>query len=265
MPHPSDTNCMVAAQSFQNLTKFVDAAKAMTDGWSGILERSGNVLGLGMDPFLLPISEHRALGHFDENTYSDWLAWVLTVAFSSGRYSSRLCDQLFVDPSDLTLSGPVEVPNIERESPAERGHEGRAGRHDILIVFPTSQRVWHIEAKVTTAERADVQKHPGYVESLGKQYPACDIRHLFLVTSADRRSYPISSDTDAPAFQAITWEELAGRMRRIVSKSGSHDLPEAMILFLCALIEQKLLGMHSGSLRQMNFVSRNLEIINARV
>jgi hypothetical protein len=98
------------------------------------------------------------------------------------------------------------------------GHEGHAGRHDILIIFPSTRGVWHIEVKTTAAEDADIAKHKGYDQSLRKKFPACDIRHVLLVVSAEKRSYPVSDESNAHVFLAITWQELSGRMRRLVGR-----------------------------------------------
>jgi hypothetical protein len=251
-----------ATHAFSGLDVFVNAAKNLVSDVEKTVQDSAKILKSGDDPISLKLTDNRRLDNLEENSYSDWLAWVLQVACAGTRHSSRLIDDLFGHSLNAVASesdsgeesGP---PLIVREIQVERGHEGKAGRLDILVDFSDLKCpiVWHIEVKTTSAEAADIDKHQGYASSLNGRYGDI-VRHILLVTSARKESYPTANGE--AAFSTLTWEELSRRMRHRVSRSSRFELKEAMMLFMCALIEQKLIGIRPNSLEQFWYLKECL-------
>lgn len=139
-----------------------------------------------------------------------------------------------------------EVPLIQREFPVEEGHAGHAGRLDLFIHFAKVGLTWNIEVKKGTAEEADLAKNIGYSNALAatRQYRHC--RHLLLVTEHEKEKYD--------EFCPVRWEELCVRIRKWIMSHRDGGLESAMLLLLCAIIEQKLLGIALGSIRQMEYI-----------
>lgn len=245
-----------AAAIFYQAEAFGKAAQRLTDSANDLLKRSGCRLGLAADPFRLPINTHRQLQSLNENAFSDCLAWVFEFACEQIDRPLLFFETILrqdAHPESGLQQHSQEVPTIRREVSVPHGHDGQTGRLDLLVDFKRAKRTWHIEVKRYGAEQADLGKNPGYVRWLDSCFTNCE--HILLVTRAGEITYE--------RFRPLTWKELTLRIRSWVANSPQQRLAEAMLLFFCALVEQKLLDITKGSLRQIAYIEKSMEEFNA--
>jgi len=237
-----------AIAAFEKAAPFFEAAKASMQTARCRLQLSGERLGFEIDPFLLPISSHRQMRLLNENAYMDWFAWVLDVACENTPHPLSLCTKILLDeePSPQASGGYGDKPKIMRELPVDKGDEGRAGRLDLLIVFPDKKSVFHIEAKVVDAESAYLDKNDGYSSYLEKYYQGC--RNFLLTTGCQKSSYS--------GFVSLTWDEICARIRQWVAERSGHGLSNAMLLLFCAIVEQQLGALKVGSTAQIAYLEQ---------
>jgi len=243
---------LAAISGFQGCEQFAKVALALESECREVRLHSPIADKLGTDPFSLPITLHRRFQGLNENAYSDWLAWVLQVLCQEVTDPIKLCEWLFLGETQQTALNDKEVPNIQRESPLKKGHEGQSGRADLLVSFASKGILWHIEVKVTPAESAELGKHIGYVESLDKEYSGFGIRHILLVTKSASNNYPAGRDH---SFAALTWAELCQRLRQIVLNTDMPTLSASIAMLFCGLVEQQLLGIQKDSIAQLKYLS----------
>lgn len=103
-------------------------------------------------------------------------------------------------------------------------------------------------SKRGSAEAADLEKNGGYVNALDAmvQYVGC--RNLLLVTEHKESRYD--------EFTPLKWEDLCARIRKRVMRQGDGGLDLAILLLLCAIVEQQLLQLAPGSLRQIDYIGK---------
>jgi hypothetical protein len=200
-----------------------------------LLNRSAALLDPLADPLEEDFGAHRWLCGEREESYSDWLAWIL----SRLQISSRI---LAVFGDDVTHEGwGQERARIGREYPVEAGHDGHAGRVDIRIEVPGTAVIW-IELKQTSVEAADVEKNAGYRRSQDAQHEPIK-RRILVATSAGGRDYH--------GFEFRSWSVVCAGLRAaaVELKRDKAVTMAAMTLAFVGAVEQNILG-YPGKLRQ---------------
>ena len=172
-----------------------------------------NLKPLG-EPFYLDLQASRLFSDVREETYSDWLAWILTALSSRSDGTAKIFKLLAINNEEQDS----ECPKIFREERTEQGHEGHAGRLDVLILYQVRKLLIHIEVKVTTAEGTDLEKNLGYKKSLEHEYP--DIKtqiHVLLVTDA--------LDSMYDGFIVLTWCHVSKVLRQLAIETTVESPP----------------------------------------
>lgn len=211
----------------------VEHSKALRE----LLEQSRGQLGF-CDPLLDDLAVHRWLEKDREESYSDWLAWVL----------DRLNDSSVV-LSVLGVRNPVFVSKctgqrycVEREAGVKEGCTGSNGRVDLVVHFGEPEfAVLGVEVKT---EDENYEKQRGYRQSLRG---VCRDVECVLVAN---REVP---EDRLFGFKLQTWEELSIELRRAIAKyveSRSGNATSAMMLGFVAAIEQNLLGYGTAAPRR---------------
>lgn len=178
---------------------------------------------------LVDLGTHKWLRASREENYSGWLAWVLEQVGTA-------IDVQFVLGIDNPDTSVENFPNaaVTVEQSTEEGHEGRAGRIDIIIEFG-EQLAIALEVKTCSAERADTLKQEGYRRSFLK-HPAKRKELILLVTEAEKATYF--------GFAVLRWERLCLNLRRSVGRVKERRglMAAAMVLAFVGAVEQNLLG-----------------------
>lgn len=245
-------NAISFFHSFDIEPNFFTAAKDAEKKYINSRMLSHEAGKFGLDPFSLPISEHRHLRKLNENDYSDWLAWTLRVLCINSSNPYSLCDELFFDRKSSINTDDKNPLIITREYIVEKGHEESSGRLDLLIHSKSLSKYIHIEVKVFDAESADLKKNDGYADSLDEQFPDC-VSHVLLVLDHQNVSYRHGKKDHE--FKVVKWIDLSRRLRRIALNESSPSLIPGITLFFCSIIEQKLLGITKDSLMQFDYLS----------
>ncbi|BCA53158.1 hypothetical protein W02_02980 [Nitrospira sp. KM1] len=121
--------------------------------FANLLQCSDRVLSPLSDPFNLNLEATRLFSAAREETYSDWLALILKDLASTLGAMTATRRILGVNDEKLhELSGDFEV---KREQVVPHGHEGHAGRVDILIFYNSTKHVLLIEVKSTPLGEED--------------------------------------------------------------------------------------------------------------
>jgi hypothetical protein len=183
------------------------------------------------DPLTLNLGEHRWLAADREESYSDWLAWIL-----QGMPSSVDILQLFTLAAESKGYPVVSVGTIRREVSSEHG------RTDIEV--PLGERgLLLIEVKV---------QNPGaelsmQLERYQQKVADLQVEHPLLVLLGTELPEP---NLDLFGFTFTGWEMLCQRLRRYAKRlKESKLLRAAAVLIFCGAVEQNLLGF-SGSPRR---------------
>ena len=176
------------------------------------------------DPLRLTLGEHRWLSADREESYSDWLAWIL-----QGISESDEILRLFTlgDKTNRDLPGPVG--KIRREIWSEHG------RTDIEVPIGT-RGLLLIEVKVRETGTELPEQLERYIQKIKDQHiePALLV---LLGIDAPEPSIPLFS------FQFIHWRTLCQRLRRYANQIKRSDLLRAAsVLIYCGAVEQNLLG-----------------------
>jgi hypothetical protein len=180
------------------------------------------------DPLRLNLGAHRWLSADREESYSDWLAWIL-----QGMSGSAEILPLFTLGEEAKVQPNVSVGRIRREIFSEHG------RTDIEV--PLGERgLLLIEVKVrnTGSElSSQLKRYAQKVTYLQVERPQL----VLLGTEAPEPSL------DLFGFTFTSWEALCQRLRQYASRVKETALLQAAaILILCGAVEQNLLGL-SGS------------------
>jgi len=196
-----------------------------------LLTKSRNHLAPLEDPFDLDLGLHRWLAAEREESYSDWLEWVV--------WQAKTADRIFKlfglgrPPVELLKS---EEPRVQRECCIPYGHIDQEGRLDLVIRFGT-QALIVVEVKKGTADESDTDKHTGYRRWLNAQpYPQRQKHSVLLVVSAEEDLYQ--------DFVVLSWADVCIEMRLLAInlRNEGHVAAAAMILAFVAAVEQNLLG-----------------------
>ncbi|MEK7406363.1 MAG: hypothetical protein AAB225_14775 [Acidobacteriota bacterium] len=200
-----------------------------------LLDRSRNQLKL-VDPLVYDLGVHRWLSADREESYSDWLAWVLE------RLKDAAAVLRLLGIEDLVSMCEGQPYRVERETGVEEGLPESAGRIDLLIHFG-EPLVALVGVEVKTWDQS-YEKQRGYLRSLRKY--RCLVRGV-LVANVE------VSRRDLHGFRLRRWKEVSMAMRRAIAAyvRGSHEPAiAAMMLGFVAAIEQNLLGLGTTGARR---------------
>lgn len=187
---------------------------------ASLAESNQALLPLG-DPLLLNLGKHRWLSTGREESYSDWLAWIL-----QGMASEDVLHCFgYHDEAQIRAMGAVE--EVGREHVIEGGRtdiEVRFGEHGLLL----------IEVKVQAPGNglySQLQKYSTWA----KLQPATNKIMVLLG--------PEEPILDITPFKFIPWRELGSRLRNYANQiKGSDLLAGAAILIFCGAVEQNVIG-----------------------
>lgn len=202
-----------------------------------LLIRSSIQLTLS-DPFLCDLGVNRWLD--EENSYSNWLAWVLQQLGDA----QLILDVLGVRRAEFTTVCGGEKAHVQREVFLQEGLPGNDGRIDLLISFGDPPRAL-LGVEVKTYDQ-EYSKQRGYCESLQKI--PCDVAPECVLVADD-----YVSERQLCGFRLRRWEEVSIALRKAVAcyaQHSEHAAITAMMLAFVAAIEQKLLGMGTIAARR---------------
>ena len=107
--------------------------KADASELKSLLEKSRKGLAPFDDPFDLDLGLHRWLAEDREESYSDWLQWIVKQV-SEPCLVYRMFD--LPAPDDIASWPPSLHVVVKREQSVAEGHDGHSGRLDMVIRFP---------------------------------------------------------------------------------------------------------------------------------
>jgi hypothetical protein len=190
-------------------------------------DRSAEELHPLGEPLGLSLGQHRWLSLDREESYSDWLAWIL----QGIAQAAQILPLLGLDTAGADALGQAET--VRREEWSEQGRtdiEIRFGKRAFLLV----------EVKV---------QPPGdYLPDQLKRYEEKARREgagrTMLVLLAPEKP----EEKDCGKFEFVAWRNLCPRLRRHASqviRTGTKPalLQAAAILIFCGAVEQNLLGL----------------------
>lgn len=191
------------------------------------------------DPLHLDLGTNRLFTNEREETYSDWLAWILQELAATGNANGAadVFQLLSISQTEILsqCAACSDSAKVFREQVIEQGHEGHKGRVDILIRYERILLI-HIEVKVTDADRADLEKNKGYSKSLKGEYAEKEHIHVLLVTDSKRADYD-------DGFRVLKWSHIAKTLRRLATDHTKPLLLTAAMLLFAGTIEQRLYGL----------------------
>ncbi len=144
-----------------------------------ILGKSRKLLAPLEEPFDVDLGCHRWLNEEREESYSDWLEWVICQAGNPARVF-QLFD-LGSPPNELISEDELHV---QRECCVPHGCADQEGRLDLVIRFG-NKAIIVVEIKKIDADEADTAKQQGYNQWLAMQNHPC--KRTVLVAAAGQR------------------------------------------------------------------------------
>lgn len=200
-----------------------------------LLAESNQQLHPLTDPLTEDFGTHRWLAADRDESYSDWLEWIVRQLGTAGAVF-----RLFrvTDDRDDWRDLPVTVG---RELPVPAGHAGKTGRLDLWIRI-AGRALIVVEVKKTDADSSDTIKHAGYMQWIGSQPEPIRVAVL-LASGGEEESYD--------GFPLLTWGSVCVSLRGMVP--GLYATRKvtlaAMILAFVGAVEQNLLGYSSSAIR----------------
>jgi len=231
--------------NWRPVARMVEAAKETLKGeakrlrW--LVQESDRQLEPWGDPLIVDLGMHRWLADDREESYSDWLAWVVEQL-----KTPNLVFRLFGEKCPAEGDARTTAPAVSREPFVPLGHAGHEGRLDLLIDYEDLPLLV-VEVKKGGSEQADKGKQGGYRKSLEKKHPNRELRPVLLVTSAEE-------PTSEGDFVVRTWAEVCVELRRMAAgelKAGVPRIAVALILAFVAAVEQNLLGFSADLIRRI--------------
>jgi hypothetical protein len=200
-----------------------------------LLSQSDKLLEPLREPLRLPFHNHRWLDlqREREETYSDWLAWLLSQMPSTG----QVLKIFGLGGTEFGLLVSDSKPVIAREEEIN-SRDGEKKRLDIVIRFG-DLGILLVEVKVRPIEQAGgAENLPIYLHWL-KMQPAMARYAVILV--------PESIDAPCDGWDVRTWEEVSLALRAQAlslsdSESGDLLVPSLLLCFAGA-VEQNVLGL----------------------
>jgi hypothetical protein len=222
-----------AAPAWNPLHRMIEVARQKLAGdrerLHELLKESRKRLAPLEDPFDIDLGLHRWLDGEREETYSDWLEWV--VRQTTGPAEVFKLFNLGFPPQAVLECRDLEV---QRECFVPHGHHDQEGRLDLVIRYGDTAIIV-IEVKTADAEGADTAKHGGYNLWLAEQNHPYKHARLLAVSAED--------DTYGD-FPFLSWASVCVEMRRLAvgfSQEG-RVVTAAVVLAFVAAVEQNLLG-----------------------
>ncbi len=209
------------------------------------------------DPLHAGIGLNRWLRSQREESYSDWLHWVLEQIKEAHQVFS-----LFWEATDPFPSG-LESSSVS----VHREFRVPGGRLDILIRFG-AEHMGVVEVKTVNPDYADTEKHRIYLNWSGSDRKTC-LPPILLA--------PAGMKSDYHGFRAFTWEELCTRLRRMLPRLiGSIGITKAaMVCAFIGAVEENILnlslpGSHNRAERLLlretrDYLSRTLHTSKRRI
>ena len=246
--------CSYPSIDWRPVRSLIEALTGLGRAQSQILkrltDRSGRSFPHLGDPLRVDFGAHRWFRGQREESYSDWLAWligflspaeVLSTLGIGDKRLKRLCRGLRV------------AANREEVMPADT--EGDAGRFDLVIRFRDALVVL-VEAKLRQGQPADRRQLKKYRAWLDGP-EARDKRAVFLVPEAVSEPYP--------GWTVRRWADVCVELRRVASRMCRQEqtLPAAMTLAFVAAVEQNVLGFEA--LRPRTAPSPEPTLMNPRM
>jgi hypothetical protein len=229
----SDRSRAAEGKRWDAASRMIAAAKPLLKACAvkldALLCTSDSLLEPLGDPLRTDYGAHRWLSRDREESYSDWLAWIVQ------NLKSHEVVRLFANHETIPRKIlEVVQPTVDREVWVPKSHPDGHGRLDIVIRFG-DRAVIVVETKVGHADESDTAKQRHYSAWLknerGKKYS------VLLATDGDELNYH--------GFQLLKWEDLCLSLRHL-SKNliASHQIGlAAMALAFVGAVEQNLLGL----------------------
>jgi hypothetical protein len=222
---PSWDSACLLVQSAKDLDEY--ARKHLEEALAG----SDDELEPLHDPLRLNMGEHRWLSADREESYSDWLAWIL-----QGMSNSAEILQLFTLAEESKGLPVVSVGRIRREVWRQED------RTDIEV--PLGERgLLVIEVKVkkpSTDLSKQLKRYQQKVSDLPVEHP------LLILLGIEAPELSL----DLFGFTFTGWEALCQRLRLYAKRvKGSELLRAAAVLIFCGAVEQNLLGFSASPRR----------------
>jgi hypothetical protein len=212
----------------------IDAAqprlRADSEALRELLVQSRNQLKFS-DPLLSDLGAHRWLEMDREESYSDWLAWVLERLRDVG----LVLHVLGVQNPQFVSTCLGRCYTVEREAAVTEGSLGCNGRVDIVVHFGDPE-VALLGVEVKTCDK-QYEKQQGYIRSLQQ------FRRAVECVLVDSDEVP---EDKLFGFKLRTWEGLAVALRQAIAayvrKSDGGEAIPAMMLGFVSAVERNLLG-----------------------
>jgi hypothetical protein len=174
------------------------------------------------DPLNLHLGAHRWLSADREESYSDWLAWILQDMEGAAEIFYILAPQ-YAATDDL-VGAPDTV-----------GREGRSeyGRTDVEVRFGRRMLIL-IEVKVqpTTDDlRSQLERYARWADGQETE------RNVLVLVAPEEPGIPLGK------FEFTSWRSVCQRLRKYAAGLRNSDLlRSAAILVFCGAVEQNILG-----------------------
>jgi hypothetical protein len=226
----------VTLPSWDSARRLVRSAELLDDyarqHLQGALARSDAQLAPLCEPLRLNLGAHRWLSADREESYSDWLAWII-----QGMTGAAEILPLFGLGDEETIHelGAVESVVLEGTTSVVREETIKDGRTDIRVSFGT-RGLLLIEVKVQRPGR-DLLSQLKREWQWTKQQEG---RKLLVLLGVEDPAQKIGKFE----FAFTGWQTLCMRLRRNADSVKQLDVMRAAtILIFCAAVEQNLLGL----------------------
>jgi hypothetical protein len=175
------------------------------------------------DPLALNLGAHRWLSADREESYSDWLAWIL-----QGMSHAAEILPLFALGDDGTVDVLGQAEKVRREAPNE------CGRTDVEVWFG-KRGLLLIEVKVLLPSSDLSSQLERYRQWAARQQVERKLLVLLGTEEPKQKIWP---------FVFTDWRTLCQRLRRYANSVKRYDLLRAAaILIFCGAVEQNLAGL----------------------
>jgi hypothetical protein len=218
------------------VTKLINLTKPVLQINKQVAERllgeSNRYLAPLQDPLKTDFGLHRWLDGEREESYSDWLGWIIEQLAIPERITKLLLNESTNESTKL-----VGQLKVHRES-SLTVLEGKR-RTDIEVIFGT-QRAILIEVKLIDADEVDPEQLKDQAD-----YRSGFAHYLLLALSGE------SPAVHTP-FKLLLWRELCIRLRKMIPELCRDNLiTAAMSLAFVGAVEQNLLGLPRSLKQQL--------------
>jgi len=219
---------------------FRKLAKTEQDHITRLLEIADQRLAPFSDPLRLPFRGNRwlDLGREREESYSNWLAWLLERTESA----EEVLHILNLDHADFAESVHDKKPKVYRELQFQSAN-GELKRLDIIIEFG-QRAILLVEVKVRELEAAGgAENLPVYRDWLESRISDPRGRLAILLV-------PTPMESPCPGWQVRSWGQVSLKLRlqarQCAASSPNRRLLSAMLLCFSSAVEQNVLRYATG-------------------